>query len=100
MNEVDKYLFLDCVCGMRVLEEAGLAAADVECMNCSVRSFDSFMFCSNMSLPNVHLRCIIAHLCSNLQNILEGHTRVRELTLEKHNDVVIVFVNKLALDSL
>ena len=45
MNEVDKYLFLDCVCGMRVLEEAGLAAADVECMNCSVRSFDSFIFC-------------------------------------------------------
>ena len=44
MNEVDKYLCLDCVCGMRVLEEAGLAAADVECMNCSVRSFASFMF--------------------------------------------------------
>ena len=85
---------------MHVLEEAGLAAADVECINCSVRSLDSFMFCSNMSLLNVHPRPIITHLCSNLQNILERHTRISELTLEKHNDVVVVFVNKLALHSL
>ena len=85
---------------MHVLEEAGLAAADVECMNCSVRSFDSFMFCSNISLLKVHPKFIITHLCSNLQNILERHTRICKLTLEKHNDVMIVFVNELALDSL
>ena len=35
------------------------------------------------------------HLSSYLQYVLESHTSVRELALQKHDDVVIVLVDLL-----
>jgi len=78
------------------------AAAEVECMNCSVLSFDSFMFCGVfVSTTKVRRESrAVTYLSSNLQHVLECHTCRSQLTLEQHNDIVIVFINLFSFRSL
>jgi hypothetical protein len=38
-----------------------------------------------------------AYLRPHFQNILEGHTRLGQLTLQHHNNVFVVFFEQLAL---
>ena len=41
-----------------------------------------------------------AHLCPNLQNILERHAGICQFALEEHHDVVVVFLQLLAFRRL
>ncbi len=79
-----------------LLGGAWLAADDVECMNCSVRSLDSFMFCEELSKKQTKYG-LLAHLCPDLQHILECHASVRELALQQHDDVMVVLLQLLTL---
>jgi hypothetical protein len=41
-----------------------------------------------------------AHLCSDLQHVFKCHANVRELVLEEHDDVVVVFLDLLCFRGL
>jgi hypothetical protein len=81
---------------------AGLAAVVVVCMNCSVLSLLSFMFCGCIcyELPVVSYSGYGAYLGPNLKYILESHTCICQFTLQEHNNVVIVFMYLLSLNCL
>ena len=36
--------------------------------------------------------CSATHLCSNLQDVFERHTDVRQLALQQHDDIVLVLL--------
>ena len=61
-------------------------------MNCSVRSLDSFIFCT---IALEWARCSggrATYLCPYLQHVLERHTNVRQLALQEHYDIVLVLL--------
>jgi len=76
-------------------EEGWVAALWAVYMNCSVRDLDSFMFWPDVSPKRPGLGC--TDLCPELEDVLEGHARVGELSLEHHDDVAVVFVDHLCL---
>jgi len=85
--------------GVDVLEGGWLAADDAVYMNCSVLDFESFMFCPQK--PPVRVvrdveATYYAYLCPHLQHILERHTGRRQLALESHDNIFVVFFQQLS----
>ena len=77
-------------------------------MNCSVRSFDSFMFCSRIQAQTAVSQhewdekegTDATHLCSDFKDIFEAQTRRDELVLEQHDDITVMLVYLSALSQL